>query len=108
MYHRSTVLLSISCWILLLSIQTTACRQPEAKGEAGTSSSPRIAILQEQLQQGKREALRQFWAEVEQQGTPLLEPIPGDEQNMVVTFLWRSADSLRNVVVFLQSQQTIS
>jgi enterochelin esterase family protein len=32
-------------------------------------------------------------------GAPLIEPIPGDTDHMLVTFLWRAAQPLRNVVV---------
>jgi enterochelin esterase-like enzyme len=32
-----------------------------------------------------------FWARVRAAGTPLVDPIPGDEQHRAVTFLWRGA-----------------
>ena len=45
-------------------------------------------------------ALDTFWHEVETKGAPLVEPIPGDETHLWVTFLWRAKEPVRNVVVF--------
>ncbi|MGH9944694.1 MAG: alpha/beta hydrolase-fold protein [Pyrinomonadaceae bacterium] len=40
-----------------------------------------------------------FWAEVKSQGTPLVETIEGDGENLLVTFLWRSPEN-KYVAVF--------
>ena len=39
--------------------------------------SPRLAALQAALAAGDPGALARFWAMVERQGTPLIEPLPG-------------------------------
>lgn len=44
-------------------------------------------------------ALDAFWQEVSQQGTPLIEPIAGDDTHSLVTFLWRATDETQNVAM---------
>jgi enterochelin esterase-like enzyme len=61
--------------------------------------SPRIVSLRRELESGNREALPAFWREVENRGTPLAEPIAGDESNLLVTFLWRATFEVHNVLV---------
>src|SRR5262249_44459338 len=36
---------------------------------------------------------------VEREGTPLAEPMEGDDKDMLVTFLWRATRETRNVLV---------
>ena len=65
-------------------------------------ASPRLVALQAALAAGDGAALGRFWAEAEAQGTPLIEPLPGEDAHALVTFLWREeagADPLRTVVV---------
>ena len=61
--------------------------------------SPRLVELQRQIEAGHAGALDTFWREVEERGAPLIEPIEDDDQNMLVTFLWRAGEEVRNVVV---------
>jgi enterochelin esterase-like enzyme len=59
--------------------------------------SPRLQRLQADLQKIGNEALCEFWDEIKQQGTPIIEPgAPGDS---LVTFLWRDEGSARSVAV---------
>lgn len=52
------------------------------------------------LQGGHRDAVAEFWREVEAAGTPLVEPDPaGDPDHAVVTFLWRGTPATRSVLV---------
>ena len=60
--------------------------------------SPRLASLRKDVQAGNLSALESFWQETTRQGTPLVEPIKGDERNVLVTFLWRSKEAA-NVVI---------
>lgn len=62
-------------------------------------NSPRIEALQNELESGNEAALSEFWCEVSSFGTPLIEPIVGDDKYLLVTFLWRGVQDLRNVVV---------
>jgi enterochelin esterase family protein len=67
---------------------------------AEPTTSPRIAALKRELEGGNDAALEAFWREVERAGTPLIEPIAGDETTYLVTFLWRDGMADRkNVVV---------
>ncbi|MGB8321914.1 MAG: enterochelin esterase [Candidatus Acidiferrum sp.] len=61
--------------------------------------SPRIAALRTSLASGKPESVNEFWEEIQKQGTPLIEPLAGDNENMLVTFLWRGAPGTQNVFV---------
>lgn len=61
--------------------------QPKPKAPSGLDS-PRLIALARKLKAGNRGALKLFWEEV-QGKTPLVEPVPGDDQLRRVTFLWR-------------------
>ena len=72
---------------------------------AGVSVSPkdlntsdRIRQLARDLQQGRREAADQFWRERAGDG-PLVEPIPDNDRDQLVTFVWREAFETHNVLV---------
>ena len=62
-------------------------------------ANPMIEKLKQGLASGSKTALDEFWQSVFNYGTPLIEPIEGDRSHMLVTFLWRGTDDLRNVVV---------
>ena len=70
---------------------------PRAAGPALTS--PRLSALARELADPARakQALKRFWREVEQHGTPLLEP--ADVDNLLVTFLYRANPQTRGVSV---------
>jgi len=55
-----------------------------------TPESPRLQRLAVALEQGDETALDAFWTEIGKRGTPLIEPIEGDQENGLVTFLWRA------------------
>ena len=65
----------------------------------GTAISPRLQRLQEQLEVGKNKALKMFWEEVKEQGSPLIEQTEGDDQHRLVTFLWRASGELMSVAL---------
>ena len=50
--------------------------------------SQRIKALRAALDGGQANAVANFWDEVKSKGTPLIEPLPGDDKNMLATFLW--------------------
>ncbi|WP_346961848.1 alpha/beta hydrolase-fold protein [Clostridium sp.] len=43
--------------------------------------------------------IEEFWKDVEEQGTPLIENIKGDDNNVLVTFLYRGKD-INNVMIY--------
>lgn len=53
-------------------------------------TSPRLTILRQAIEDGDTMALHTFWREMSEQGTPLIEPIAGDDQHSLVTFIWRA------------------
>lgn len=61
--------------------------------------SPRIQALKASVARGDVRSVNSFWKEVEKTGAPLIEPIPGDRENMAVTFLWRGKPDTHNVIV---------
>ena len=63
--------------------------------------SAAIKQLRADLSAGKPDAVAGFWKEARTNTTPLLEPIAGDKQSMLVTFLWQGNETTRNVLVDL-------
>jgi enterochelin esterase-like enzyme len=61
--------------------------------------SPRIKLLRASVEAGKLQSVDTFWEEVRKQGAPIIEPLLGDGKNMLVTFLWRGAPDIHNVIV---------
>src|SRR5580658_4987150 len=66
----------------------------------GADVSPRIAALRTRIESGERDAIREFWTEIARSGAPLIEPVPGDTDDSLVTFVWRGDAKTRNVVIF--------
>ncbi len=60
---------------------------------------PRIAALQKLLDDGDASALDLFWQHCKAEGTPLIEPIPGDDSHALVTFLYHGDEKTTHVVL---------
>ncbi len=69
------------------------------KNQASVLISPRIAQLKSSLESGDSEAIERFWAQVEGEGTPLIEPIPENDHHALVTFLFRGDGKTEHVVL---------
>ena len=61
--------------------------------------SPRIAALRSAVESGQPGCLAAFWDEVKKSGTPLIERLPDDQNDMLVTFLWKGTPQTKNVLV---------
>ncbi|HLJ33200.1 MAG TPA: enterochelin esterase domain-containing protein, partial [Ktedonobacteraceae bacterium] len=66
--------------------------------------SPCLTALQKELEPGtgntgNTSALSTFWRIVMAQGTPLIEPIPDDDEHVLVTFLWQQTEEIHNILV---------
>jgi hypothetical protein len=48
---------------------------------------------------GQASAVEHFWDEINTKGAPLIEPLDGDDKNMLVTFLWKGTIGTKNVMV---------
>src|SRR5260370_7779142 len=59
-------------------------------------SSPRITALEKRLKAGDRSALESFWQRAAQEGTPMIEPAPGEARHVLATFLWRATSETRS------------
>ena len=58
--------------------------------------SPRIDALRKQVASGTAD-INNFWHQVAQEGTPLVESIEKDPRHQLVTFLWQGTPLTRNV-----------
>ncbi len=62
-------------------------------------ASRRIAQLKSDLERGVAGAEELFWAEVAETGAPLVEPIPGDDHDVLMTFVWKQNHKTYNVLL---------
>ncbi len=62
-------------------------------------TSPRIAALRKEIENGNSGAVAAFWRDIEKQGAPMVEPMEGNTADNLVTFVWRAATETRNVLV---------
>jgi enterochelin esterase-like enzyme len=86
--------------VLVLPAQTRVkSDNPYPFRAADLSASPRIAKLRRDIQDDRTAAVEQFWRELRQNGAPLIESIPGDDQHSLVTFVWRGSAEADNVVI---------
>lgn len=70
-------------------------------------TSPRLRQLQHEVGSGMAGAVDTFWAEILQNGSPLVERIGDDTAMRLVTFLWRDPGDTRNVVVYSGHTNTL-
>ncbi len=61
--------------------------------------SSAISALRKSATKDVRVAEAQFWATVQRVGTPLVEPIPGNSTDVLITFLWRGDSATKNVAL---------
>ncbi len=61
--------------------------------------SPRIKSLRAAVESGQRGSVADFWEKVKKDGTPLIEPLEGDDKNDLVTFLWEGNPDTHNVLL---------
>jgi enterochelin esterase-like enzyme len=59
--------------------------------------SPILRKLNDDLKGGRVEALELFWKDIEKNGAPLIEKIEGDDENYMVTLLWKATEPIDNV-----------
>jgi enterochelin esterase-like enzyme len=61
--------------------------------------SPRIKALRATVESAQQGSVEKFWDDVKKEGSPLMEPLQGDEHNMLVTFLWKGRPDTCNVLL---------
>jgi hypothetical protein len=67
------------------------------RGQSPPIESPRLAALVADLAAGRADAVQEFWAEMAERGTPLVEPFEGD--HVLATFVWREDEPRQRVVL---------
>jgi len=90
---------SIAAFVLLVAPN----RADVARCVAPVEQEPRsfrMETLEKDVRKGNGTAAAEFWSEIKQRGTPLIEADANDPKNRIVTFLWRGDSETRNVVVF--------
>jgi enterochelin esterase family protein len=87
-------------FLLVLLGEFSVSAQTPTYSPVGPDVSPRIAALGKKVRSGDRGAVERFWKEVRKSGAPLIEPIPGEKRDSLVTFLWRGSGETHNVVIF--------
>lgn len=92
--------LGLNGLLLLLFVLLTQAGEAAQVAGGERPESPRLVALKRALKSGRGDALGEFWREVSRAGAPLVEPVKDDEQNLLVTFLWRDDAARRFVAVF--------
>jgi len=64
--------------------------------------SPRIASLEKQVASGEKSAEARFWSDIKTNGSPLVEPVPGDPGHVLVTFLFKADKPVTGVLLDAQ------
>ena len=72
-------------------------------------TSTKLETLRQELAAGNASALELFWQEIGRQGTPLIEPIPDDDRNSLVTFICKAEkeDQTPSVVNALPGRNSV-
>jgi enterochelin esterase-like enzyme len=58
-----------------------------------------IMELEEKIEQGNNQAMKEFLCEIELNGAPLIEKLSGDIENALVTFVYKADADYENVVI---------
>ena len=82
--------------ITLLKVIALAARLAAAPANYEGS---RIKSLRAALEKGGAVSVTEFWEKVKKEGTPLVEPLEGDDKKALVTFLWRGKSDTHNVLL---------
>ena len=64
----------------------------------GSDRSPRILELRDSIQTRGPSAAEEFWNNIREYGGPLIEPVEGNDQSYLVTFLWQGSEQTRSVL----------
>ena len=67
--------------------------------------SPRVVQLSKEVSVGLAGANERFWSEAETRGGPLVETIDGNDQDVLVTFLWREIHETHNVLAICSTRK---
>src|SRR2546421_11748332 len=54
--------------------------------------SPRLEALRDRIKSGDGEALNSFWKEISKRGAPIVEGVPGNDRDVLVTMVWQARE----------------
>jgi enterochelin esterase-like enzyme len=83
-----------------VSIGSSFTKQESERNVNDRPLSPRLSALRDRIKSGDREALDNFWKKIEARGAPIVEEVPGNDRDALVTILWRATAETKNVFVF--------
>jgi enterochelin esterase family protein len=62
--------------------------------------SPRVENLIREIENNSTKAIDCFWESIEKEGTPIIESIEDDADNVLITFLYKSDKGIDNIVIY--------
>lgn len=62
--------------------------------------SPKINKLIKEIERNNANAVKEFWTSIEKVGSPLIEKIHGDKDNVLVTFMYKQKEAIENVLIY--------
>lgn len=62
--------------------------------------SPKIIKLTEDIKRGHYDSIEKFYKEIINKGTPIVEDIKGDSNNVLVTFVYKADNEIKNVIAY--------
>jgi enterochelin esterase family protein len=68
--------------------------------DANSIVSPKIKILEKAVLSGENKVIAEFWAEIEKNGAPIIEKIPNDDENVLLTVVWKDRGDIETISVF--------
>ncbi|ERI92749.1 putative esterase [Clostridiales bacterium oral taxon 876 str. F0540] len=63
-------------------------------------NSPKISALAKQVSAGSANLIDLFWQDVQRCGAPLIEEIEGDNENVIITFLYKGDTNIKNILIY--------
>jgi len=72
---------------------------PKTMDKKKNLTSFTILELKNEIAKDNKSALKNFWLKIEKTGTPLIEPIEGDNNHKLVTFIVQADNDTKNAVV---------
>lgn len=62
--------------------------------------SCKLRTLLREIEKENYSAIEEFWSDIERIGAPLVEEIEGDNSSVLVTFLYRAAENIENILIY--------
>ncbi|MCM1991605.1 alpha/beta hydrolase-fold protein [Oceanirhabdus seepicola] len=67
--------------------------------EKSLIKSLKIIELEDKLKLGNTDALENFWTNIQEKGSPIIEDIPKDSEHNLVTFIYKEDEKVENVLL---------